>query len=335
MQDRISDETELIQTYFAPLAAQGSFGLSDDAALISVEAGQDLVVSTDPIRAGVHFFADDDPRDIAWKALAVNVSDLIAKGATPVGYTMALGFPEAPLKSWMAAFSAGLREAQAAFGCTLLGGDCDRADGPLSIAITAFGQVPRGGFVQRTTARIGDHVFVTGTIGDAALGLKLRRDKAAFGAALPPEHANALIQRYLRPQPSLEAIGIVRRFARAALDVSDGLIQDAAKLARGAGGALIISAADVPLSAAARNIVRSVPNAMHAIVGGGDDFEVLFAVAADDVSALFTAAHACGLSVHKLGSLTTGTGVTLRDGSGQEIVLDGIGFDHFRDSGMR
>lgn len=330
MQDRISDETELIQAYLAPLAAAGALGLADDAALISVEPDSDLVVSTDPIRAGVHFFPDDEPHDIAWKALAVNVSDLIAKGAVPIGYTMALALPEAPLKSWMAAFSAGLGSAQAAFGCQLLGGDCDRADGPLSIAITAFGSVPRGCFVQRTTARVGDNVFVTGTIGDAALGLKLRQRPDVFGAALPPDHAHALVQRYLRPAPNLKAIDIVRQFATAALDVSDGLIQDAARLARGAKSALVIPAAAVPLSSAALSVVEIHPAAIQTVVSGGDDFEVLFAVAPETVPAMLAAASACYLPVHLLGVLEHGDGVALSDASGRPLALKTTGYDHFR-----
>lgn len=332
VQDRISDETELIQTYFAPLAAPGAFGLKDDAALIAIEPDCDLVVSTDPIRAGVHFFADDNPRDVAWKALAVNVSDLIAKGATPTGYTMALALPEAPLKSWMEDFSDGLNEAQAAFGCGLLGGDCDRAAGPLSIAVTAFGKVPRGKFVQRTTARVGDYVLVTGTIGDAALGLKLRQDPQVFGVALPMDQRNVLLQRYLRPSPNLNAIEIIRRFATAALDVSDGLIQDAGRLARGASASLAISVAGVPLSPAAKLVVAHLPGALHTIVSGGDDFEVLFAVAPDDVAELESLAGAVGLAVTALGVLEPGRGVTLRDASGTPISLKTGGYDHFRDA---
>ena len=332
MQNRISDETELIQTYLLPLAAPGSFALNDDAALISVKTGFDLVVSTDPIREGVHFFSNDDPRDIGWKALAVNVSDLIAKGATPVGYTMAFALPEAPLKSWMAAFSTGLGEAQQAFGCKLLGGDCDRADGPLSIAVTAFGQIPSGQFIQRSTARIGDHVFVTGTIGDATLGLKVRQNLNAFGDVLAPDQANALLKRYLRPQPNMKAIDIVRRFASAALDVSDGLIQDAARLAGGANAALSIPATAIPLSAAASEAVRCLPQIMRSIVSGGDDYQVLFAVGADDVANMLTAANAVGLLVQLLGTLEPGHGVTLLDASGTSIPLESAGYDHFRDT---
>jgi thiamine-monophosphate kinase len=200
---RITSETELIETYLAPLAAgaPGAFDLKDDAALIEMEAGFDLVVSTDPVIAGVHFFADDEPQNIAWKALAVNVSDLAAKGAEPIAYTMALAFPEAPRRDWMAAFSAGLREAQTAFGCTLIGGDTDRTSGPLSIGVTAFGKVPRGLMVRRGSALIGDRVFVTGTIGDSALGLQLRKSPEAFGASLSQSDSEFLVSRYLRPQP--------------------------------------------------------------------------------------------------------------------------------------
>lgn len=331
MQDRISDETELIQTYLAPLAAPGAFGLNDDAALIAFEPECDLVVSTDPIRAGVHFFVDDNPRDVAWKALAVNVSDLVAKGATPTGYMMALALPEAPLKSWMEGFSAGLKEAQTAFGCRLLGGDCDRAAGPLSIAVTAFGKVPRGKFIQRTTARAGDYVLVTGTIGDAALGLKLRQNPDVFGMALPRDQREALLQRYLRPSPNFKAIEIIRRFATAALDVSDGLIQDAGRLARGANASLAITVASVPLSPAAKRVVGNVSGELHTIVSGGDDFEVLFAVAPDDIAELDSFATAIGVAVSVLGVLEPGTGVTLRDASGSPIPVKIGGYDHFRD----
>lgn len=330
MSRRISDETELIQTYLAPLAAPGAFGLDDDAALIEARPGFDVVVSTDPIIAGVHFFPDDDPRDIAWKALAVNVSDLFAKGATPAGYTMALAFPEAPLTSWMDAFSAGLSDAQAAFGCRLLGGDTDRTPGPLSIGVTAFGYVHTGRFVQRTTARIGDHVFVTGTIGDAALGLKLRRDANAFGAALEARHRDALIARYLRPQPNLKAIDLVSRFATAALDISDGLLQDAARLARGASAKLVIPVASVPLSNAARRIVSDMPDAMATIVSGGDDYAVLFSVAPDNLAEMRNAAAAIGQDIFPLGVLQTGAGVTVLDAASAPIVLPAGGYDHFR-----
>ena len=183
---RVESESDLVQTYLAPLAAgmPGAFGLRDDAAVLPNEPGADLVFSSDPIIAGVHFFADDRPVDIAWKALAVNVSDVAAKGAKPIAYILNLALPEAPKRAWMAEFARGLAEGQAAFGCRLIGGDTDRTPGPLSIGITMIASLPSGRFRSRHAATPGDHVFVTGTIGDAALGLELRRDLSLFADAL-------------------------------------------------------------------------------------------------------------------------------------------------------
>lgn len=330
MNDRISDETELIQTYLAPLAAAGAFGLKDDAALIETEAGIDIVVTNDPVIAGVHFFPDDDPRDIAWKALAVNTSDLAAKGAEPFAYTMALAFPDAPLKSWMAAFSAGLAEAQSAFGCQLIGGDTDRTPGPLSISITALGRVPRGGFVRRQGAHIGDHVFVSGTLGDAALGLQVRRSPGVFGTALGADDRQHLLDRYLRPQPRLALVPLLRRYASAALDVSDGLFKDAARLVGGASGALTLQAARLPLSAAGHAVLSSDPRHLETIVSGGDDYEVLVAVPAVRCAAFSAACAELAFPVTDLGVIHAGGGVSLLSPSGAHFVPGSTGFDHFR-----
>ncbi|MEQ1649246.1 MAG: thiamine-phosphate kinase, partial [Hyphomicrobiaceae bacterium] len=191
-------EGVLIATYFAPLAADapGAFSLLDDCAALTPTPGHDLILKTDPIREGVHFFSDADAADIAWKALAVNVSDLVAKGARPVGYVMALSFPEEPSARWLKKFAAGLKAAQTAFGLTLLGGDTDRAPGPLSVAITAFGEVPAGKMVQRGTARVGDRVFVSGTLGDAALGLALvKRPLAAIEMRLLSHQCDFVMDR--------------------------------------------------------------------------------------------------------------------------------------------
>src|SRR6476620_6391259 len=174
---------EAIIRLLAPLAqgAPGALGLEDDCALLAPAPGSELVLKTDPVAEGVHFLADDAPEDIAWKALAVNVSDLAAKAARPLGYLMALSFPEPPGVAWLARFAAGLQAAQSAFGCHLLGGDTDRRPGPLTITITIVGEVETGRMVRRATARPGDALFVSGTLGDAALGLLLRKDQALAG----------------------------------------------------------------------------------------------------------------------------------------------------------
>ncbi|MEQ1669968.1 MAG: thiamine-phosphate kinase [Hyphomicrobium sp.] len=329
--DRISNETELIAAYLAPLAAAypGAFGLKDDAALISLDPGFDLVVSTDPVIAGVHFFGDDDPRDIAWKALAVNASDLAAKGAQPVAYTMALALPDAPLKGWMAAFSAGLAEAQAAFGFHLIGGDTDRTPGPLSISVTAFGRVPKGRFVRRQGARVGDHVFVSGTLGDASLGLRLRRAGDAFGAGFSQAHALHLLGRYLRPQPRQELATVLHTYASAALDVSDGLLKDAARLAAGGNAGLRIAVADLPLSAAARAVIERQRAALASVVSGGDDYEILFAVPANSAAEVVRVCAGIGLRITWLGELAAGSGVSLIGADGGPHHVSGAGYDHF------
>jgi thiamine-monophosphate kinase len=330
--ERIANETELIQTYLAPLAAgaPGAFGLKDDAALIEVEPGFDLVVSTDPVIASVHFFSDDAPGDIAWKALAVNVSDLVAKGAEPFAYTMALALPEAPRRDWMAAFSAGLRDAQTAFGCMLIGGDTDKTTGPLSIGITAFGKVPRGQMVRRAGAKIGDHVFVSGSIGDSALGLKLREAPAAIGASLALSDREYLLSRYLRPQPRVELAPLLRQYASAALDVSDGLMKDAARLAAGAGAALNLQFEALPLSVAARAVLAANRELAQPLVSGGDDYEILFAVAPQNHQAFFAAAKQLSFTIAKIGVLTAGAGVSLKLSDGSMIEPARQGYDHFQ-----
>jgi thiamine-monophosphate kinase len=169
---------EAIVRVLAPLAQgfPGAFGLQDDCALIAPAPGTELVLKVDPVAEGVHFLTDDTPEDVAWKALAVNVSDLAAKAARPLGYLMALSFPEAPATAWLTRFAAGLAQAQARFGCHLIGGDTDRRPGPLTMSVTMIGSIPQGRMVRRATAHAGDTLFVSGTIGDASLGLALLRD---------------------------------------------------------------------------------------------------------------------------------------------------------------
>lgn len=330
MTKRIRTETELIETYLAPLTrgAAGAFGLRDDAALIETEEGVDLVVTNDPVRAGVHFFADDDARDIAWKALAVNVSDLVAKGAEPVGYVMALAFPEPPLASWMDRFALGLKEAQDAFGIQLLGGDTDRSGGPLSVSVTAFGAVPRDGFVPRSGARAGDHVLVSGTLGDAALGLKLRAGGQESG--LGEAHRAHLVGRYLRPEPRLALIPVLRSYATAALDVSDGLVKDLTRLAAAAGAGIEVRYSALPLSGAVRAAsVNSPTTVEQAVLGGGDDYEVLFAVTDADLADVLAEAEAVGVPVTEIGILQPGAGVRVTGDTGDDMTPSETGFDHF------
>lgn len=326
-------EDEIVRTFFAPLAADfpGALGLKDDCAVLTPPAGADLVLTTDAVAAGVHFLADDAAGDIAWKALAVNVSDLTAKGARPLAYLLSLAFPEAPTRAWLDGFATGLREAQSAFGIVLAGGDTDRRPGvPLSATVTAIGAVPQGRMVRRATARAGDLLFLSGTIGDAALGLLLRHDLGRAAAmGLDAAGARSLVSRYLRPQPRLALAPHLLAFASAAMDVSDGLVKDCARLARAAGLAASLDGARLPFSPAARTALGREPELFEAAVTGGDDYEVLAAVPPERAEAFRAAAAASGVPVAEIGRFAQGAGVVLTGPDGRPVEIGTAGWEHF------
>lgn len=325
-------EDALIQATFAPLAAgfAGALGLKDDCALLTPPAGMDLVLTTDAVAEGVHFFADDDARDIAWKALAVNVSDLAAKGARPLAYLLALSLPERPEQAWLDGFQTGLEEAQAAFGISLAGGDTDRRPGPLSATVTAIGAVPQGGFVQRGSAKVGDLLFLSGTLGCSALGLLLRRrDRRVADLQLGDEQEGTLVGRYLRPQPRLALAPALSAFASAAMDVSDGLIKDCARLANASGVSARIEGGLVPLSAPALLALDRSPSLFETVLTGGDDYEVLAAVPPDRAAAFCDAAAKGQVPITEIGRLSDGRGVTVTGRDGRPLTIERDGWDHF------
>jgi len=326
-------EDELIQATFAPLARgfPGAFGLEDDCALLTPPAGEDLVLTTDAVAAGVHFLPDDAPADIAWKALAVNVSDLAAKGARPIAYLLSVAFPERPGPAWLQELSRGLGEAQAAFGILLAGGDTDRRPGPVSLTVTAIGAVPKGRMVRRATARAGDLLFLSGTVGDSALGLRLRQDpERAQSWGLDEAQVQALVGRYLRPMPRIGLAPLLLTLASAAMDVSDGLVKDCARLARASKVAARLDARRLPLSAAAHVALSHVPDLVRTVVGGGDDYEILAAVPPDRAEAFVSASSAAGFAVTQIGDLGEGTGLGVTGLDGAALALDSEGWDHFR-----
>jgi len=315
--DETSAEERLIARYFRPLAtAPGAFGLEDDAAIVTPPPGCDLVLTTDGVIAGVHFFPDDPPENVARKALRMNLSDLAAKGATPLGFLMSIALPAKIDEAWVAGFAAGLGDDAKHYACPLLGGDTDHTPGPLSVSITAFGAVPHGAMVRRATAKAGDSVVVTGTIGDAALGVLLRRD-AGLGKRwrLAQAHAAYLDDRYLLPQPRNALAAAVLAHASAALDVSDGLAGDLAKLCGASGVAAEIDVARVPLSGAARAALAAEPALLEPILTGGDDYEIVLAIAAEKLGAFRAAAEKAGVAVADIGRVTAGQGARfIRDG---------------------
>ena len=328
----IKGEGDIIATYLAPLARkhEGALGLADDCAVLSPRPGTDLVLTTDAIAAGVHFLPDDAPEDIAWKALAVNVSDLAAKGATPLVYQMALSFPELPSRETMERLSAGLQEAQDALGIVLSGGDTDRRPGPLTITIVAIGELPSGTLVKRSGARPGDRLFVSGTLGDSAFGLKLRRGDAETAKwNLTDEEKAHLVGRYLRPRPRLDMRPCLTRWATAAMDLSDGLAKDLGRMASLCGAGAEVEIARLPLSPAAGKVIASDGEAIEGVLAGGDDYEILFTVAPKDVAAVNAWTRESGIAVTEIGAMTEGSTVTLRDANGKRFPLLLTGWDHF------
>jgi thiamine-monophosphate kinase len=334
----IDGEAAIIEAYLAPLAAgyPGAFALKDDCAAFTPAPGQDLVVKTDPVASDIHFLADDPPSDIAWKALAVNVSDLAAKGAVPRAYLMALSFPEAPTRRWMAAFASGLADAQATFGMTLIGGDTDRRPGPVTVSITVMGEVPHGGMVRRGTAKPGDVLFVTGTLGRSALGLALLRDPAlAARWSIDEVAAAAAKQAYRRPQPRLAMRDALQRYASAAMDLSDGLAKDLGRMCRASGTGATVSIEAIPRDPVAAAAVKTDPARWQDVLASGDDYEILVAVDASKAAAFETAAALAGreaaepFGITRIGGIDTTGEVRFLDDNGHPLTLARAGWDHF------
>ena len=325
-----SGEDRLIARYFRPLAtAPGALGLTDDAAVITPPPGCDLVVTTDGVIAGVHFFPDDPPDKIGRKVLRMNLSDLAAKGARPLGFLIAVALPTKVDEAWISAFAAGLGEDAAHYGCPLLGGDTDRTPGPISASMTAFGAVPHAAMVRRSTAKLGDCIVVTGTIGDSALGVRLRRDEGLAQRWRLSDVLQAhLEQRYLLPEPRNALAEAVLHHAAAAMDVSDGLVGDLAKLCRASGVAAEIDVAQVPLSDSVRMAIAADPSLIETALTGGDDYEIVLTLAPEKLAAFRAEAQKAGVAVTEIGRIAAGQGARfMRDGT--SLAFARPSYSHF------
>ncbi len=296
-------EFELIARYFAPLArsSPGAYGLLDDAAVISPSSGNELVLKTDAIVAGIDFPPDTAPGLIARKALRVNLSDLAAKGARPCAYLLDLVLPPGTDEAWIAAFAAGLSADQNEYGVALIGGDMSSTSGPAVIAVSAIGEAPIGRIIRRGGARAGDLVFVTGTIGDAALGLRVLQGGLP---ALDAASSAFLLQRYRLPQPRVSLGSQLMGIATASIDVSDGLIADLHHICSVCGLDAIVSAQSVPLSAAARTAIGGDLEALGAALTGGDDYELLFTAPQASLDALNELSRSTGIALSHIGQMT-------------------------------
>ena len=324
------DEFGLIARYFRPLAtAPGAAGLTDDAATIPHAYGKELVVTTDAVVAGVHFFPDDPADAVARKALRVNLSDLAAKGARPAGYLVTLALPDMWDEDWLEAFSEGLAIDQEEFGVSLLGGDTVRSPGGLVISITAFGHAAEGHVPRRDGAAPGQRLYVTGTIGDAALGLMLRQDERLSRLwDLSRAEKEALLDRYLLPEPRVALAGVVGAYGTASMDVSDGLIGDVRKLAEASRVGAVIDAVRVPLSSGVARAARLDPPALGSALTGGDDYEILLAIDPEDAEAFEAEAISLGVRVADIGVLTEGSTVRV-ERHGREMIFQRGSWNHF------
>jgi len=326
-------EFELIGRYFAPLAKgfPGAYGLLDDAALIAPFPGHELVAKTDAIVGGVHFLPDDPPELIARKALRVNLSDIAAKGAVPRAYMVDLMLPGETSEQWVADFARGLAEDQAEYGVHLIGGDTNATPGPVAIAVMAFGDIPADRMIKRSGARAGDKIFVTGTIGDAALGLKV------LLGDMPELDASAtafLIDRYRLPRPRVGLGAKLTGLVNASIDVSDGLVADLGHICEMSGLAALVEAPLVPLSTAARAAVARRPGRIETVLTGGDDYEILFTARASSTGALTELSRVLDVPITVIGHMHSPSEgaqgkVAVLDERGRRLVFDREGWKHF------
>ncbi|MCF8471044.1 MAG: thiamine-phosphate kinase [Parvibaculum sp.] len=323
------DEFKIIEELFAPLAADapGAYGLKDDAAVFTPTPGHETVLTVDTIVEGVHFLSGDPPASVARKLLRVNLSDLAAKGARPRGYLLAASWPHGTTHEWMRAFAAGLASDQRRYGISLWGGDTTSTSGALTLSLTAIGEVRAGQTIRRGGARPGDDVYVTGTIGDAALGLKLLLGEIE---GLESAHADFLVKRYREPEPRVAFGPGLYGIASASVDVSDGLMADLGHICEVSGVGARIELARVPLSEAVRAVLGRQPDIVQTVVSGGDDYEILFTAAAAERDAIAAIVRETGISATQIGVVTGESGgVALIAPSGEPVPLKQLGYRHF------
>ena len=322
-------EFGLIARHFQRLGlanpSQVALGIGDDCALLAPTPGSQLAISSDMLVQGRHFFPDVDPAALGHKALAVNLSDLAAMGARPLGFTLALALPEAN-DSWLKPFATGLFALADAHACPLVGGDTTR--GPLNICITVFGEVLPGMAMRRGAAQAGDDLYVSGQVGEARMALELRRETPWALEHIDTPSRPALIERMDRPTPRLALGQALSGLAHAALDISDGLVGDLRHILRASGVGAVIDWASLPRTGA----IAALPEVHQqtCLLHGGDDYELLFTAPATARDSLLSAAQASQTSIHRIGCITAESGMLrLLDAAGQDRPILGQSFDHF------
>jgi thiamine-monophosphate kinase len=315
-------EFDLISRYFTRATPSALLGVGDDAALMKVSEGQVLAVSSDMLVCGTHFFESTDPYLLGHKTLAVNLSDLAAMGATPRWATLAISLPEAN-EEWLAQFSAGFFSLAEKYGVDLVGGDTTR--GPLNLCVTIMGEVPARQALRRSGAQIGDEIWVSGYLGDAALALAHLQGKIVLSASDFSACANALHQ----PQPGV-ALGLaLRGIASSAIDVSDGLMSDLGHILAASGVGAEIIFANLPASDIFRGICGNMNLLQHCLLSGGDDYELCFTAPVSAHHALQDISGKLALPLSCIGRIIAGHGCVVLDAENNPIIYSGTGYDHF------
>lgn len=317
----MTNEFDLISRYFNPLAGPEGLGLNDDAACVSQSSSLDSIITKDLLIEGVHFRSLDPVNLIAHKALAVNVSDCIAKGAKPNLYWLGLALPKNTNESWFAEFSGGLDLAQRSFGCKLAGGDTTATNGPKVISLTLMGAVAAGAMITRSGASDGDNLYVTGTLGDAALGLWcLENNSLTY---------TSLVDAYQRPIPPVAFGQGLEGIASASADISDGLIADAGHIASSSGMAITIWRDRLPMSQQARQLTQKNQKLLPLVWAGGDDYQIVFTAPEAEHNNLEKLAKFSGVSIAHIGKVSAGHGVQLLDQNAEIVQVTSGGYTHF------
>ena len=315
-------EFDLISRYFTRPPRHTTLAVGDDAALLSVSPGSELAASTDMLVEGVHFFADVDPQSLGHKALAVNLSDLAAMGATPRWAMLSLALPDANAR-WLEGFSRGFFALADKHGVDLIGGDTTR--GPRNICVQIMGEVRLAKALRRTGAKIGDDVWVSGQLGDAAAAVAHRRGELNLETA-------ALDRCRLRldwPTPRISLGLELQELAHSAIDVSDGLLGDLAHICERSGVGATVEYSTVPCSADLRPL-RDQAQFRRAILAGGDDYELCFTAAPGHAAEIEALASTLDIALTRVGRIVNGTAVSVTDASGRTLSVEDKGFDHFR-----
>jgi thiamine-monophosphate kinase len=321
-------EFELIKTYFSPLSEQteGAFNLTDDAAVLEVPVEQSLVVTTDTLVEGIHFLSEDGPKDIAAKLLRVSLSDLAAMGAMPAYYSLAIAVTPFMSVEWFKEFSQNLAADQAEFGITLIGGDTVSTSGPLTLSLTAMGFVKTGTALRRSGACIGDDIWVSGSIGDSALGLKVA--KGEFDS-LAAENKDYLLSRYRRPLPRTSLGQELINNVHSVIDVSDGLVADLGHICKTSDVGAKILMGKIPLSVAGKEAIAIKPRSIDLILSGGDDYELLFTADSTFQKLSKIISERTNVSLTKIGTIIKTKSVCVLDLNGKRYPVSKAGYTHF------